>query len=274
MMKFDQRIIMLAIEIDGILHTYSDLSITASGEKTTGSQQNECTITITNLNKSVRDYLITEASPHNNPKKRKKVILYAGRESIGTFKMFEGDIVECTTSQPPDIVLTIKARTGAFFMTNFVNNSYSDTILLSKVATDISVTIDVTLDFQAQDKNISNYNYTGATLQQMKRLEDAGNYNVYLDDDRLVIKDSDKALDSSQIVINKNTGMIGIPELTSDGVKVKYLLDPLSRPGAKLIVESELNPAANGTYSIFKLGYEVSNNNESFYYTAECRRIN
>ncbi|WP_414826437.1 baseplate hub protein, partial [Yersinia pseudotuberculosis] len=106
-MELDPRIISLSIEIDGKLHVYTDLYISASGQKTAGSLQNECTIKIANLKQSDRNFLITETSPLNRPRRRKKIILFAGRKSYGTFKVFEGDIIGCTPSQPPDIMLTL-----------------------------------------------------------------------------------------------------------------------------------------------------------------------
>lgn len=272
-MEFDPRIVTIAVEIDGRLNLYSDLTISASGSKTANTLQNECTITLANLKKSVRDYLIKETSPLNRPRRRKKIILYAGRKSYGTFKVFEGDIVQSTPSQPPDIMLTIKARTGAFFMTDIMSSGYAATIPLSKIAGDTAASMDLTLDFQASDKNISNYNYTGSKLKQVDTLSSAGNYNAYIDDDRLIVKNADVPLTNAAATLNKHTGMIGVPEVTEEGVKVKYLLDPASRPGGSLTIESDLNPAANGTYVIFKLSYDISNRDTPFYSIAECRRL-
>ncbi|TQI80002.1 hypothetical protein FHU10_5147 [Serratia fonticola] len=272
-MEFDPRIVTVAIEVDGKLNIYSDLLISATGTKTANTLQNEFTVTITNLKKSVRDYLIKETSPLNRPRRRKKIILYAGRQSYGTFKVFEGDITQSSPSQPPDIGLTIKARTGSFFMTDILSTGYAATVPLEKVAADTAKSMDLTLDFQASDKNISNYSYTGAKLKQVDKLAEAGNYNVYVDDDRLVVKNADTPLTNAATTLNKNTGMIGMPEVTEEGVKVKYLLDPESRPGGKLTIESDLNPAANGTFVIFKLSYDISNRDTPFYNVAECRRV-
>jgi hypothetical protein len=271
--EFDPRIVTVAVEVEGKLNIYTDLFIKATGSKTANTLQNEFTITIMNLKKSVRDYLILETSPLNRPRRRKKIILYAGRKSYGTFKVFEGDITQSTPSQPPDIGLTIKARTGAFFMTDIFSTGYASTIPLSKVAGDAAQGMDLTLDFQASEKTISNYNYTGSKLKQVDTLASAGNYNAYIDDDRLVVKNADVPLQSVSTTLNKNSGMIGVPEVTEEGVKVKYLLDPSSRPGGSLTIESDLNPAANGTFVIFKLNYDISSRDTPFYNVAECRRL-
>ncbi len=272
MVSLDPRIIRCEIEIDGKMHVYEEVYIQASGQKTANTLQNECTIKIGNLSKPVRDYLITETSPYNWPRKRKRVILYAGRQSYGTFKLFEGDIIGCTPTQPPDVMLTLKAKTGVFFMSDFITGSYAEPVHLSAIAGDTARGMGLTLDFQAQDKLISNYNYSGAKLQQVNNLADAGSYNAYVDDDRLIVKNADAPLNSLAVILNKNTGMIGVPEVTEQGIKVKYLLDPQSRPGASLTIESELNPAANGTFVIYKTTFDISNRDTAWYTTAECRR--
>ena len=217
-MEFDPRIVTVAVEVEGKLNVYSDLFITASGSKTANTLQNEFTITIMNLKKSVRDYLIKETSPLNRPRRRKKIILYAGRKSYGTFKVFEGDITQSSPSQPPDIGVTIKARTASFFKTDIFSTGYAATIPLSKVSADAAQSMDLTLDFQASDKNISNYNYTGSKLQQVDKLASAGNYNAYIDDDRLVVKNADVPLTNAATTLNKNSGMVGAPEVTEEGV--------------------------------------------------------
>ena len=273
MNEIDPRIIRCEIEIGGKMNIYEDVYIQASGQKTANTLQNECTIKIGNLSKPVRDYLITETSPYNWPRKRKRVVLYAGRRSYGTFKLFEGDIIGCSPTQPPDVMLTMKARTGVFFMTDFISGSYAEAINLSTIAGDIAKSMDLTLDFQGRDKQISNYNYTGTKLQQVNRLSDAGSFNAYIDDDRLIVKDSDAPLENLAFSLNKHSGLIGVPEVTEQGIKVKYLLDPQSRPGASLTIDSEINPAANGTFVIYKLNFDISNRDTPWYSTAECRRL-
>lgn len=158
-------------------------------------------------------------------------------------------------------------------MTDITTTSYAATVPLSKIAQDTASNMGLTLDFQAHDKQISNYNYSGAQLKQIDTLAEAGSYNAYIDDDRLIIKNRDAVLANTAVSLNKNSGLIGIPEVTEQGIKVKYLLDPQSRPGARLTIDSQMNPAANGTFVIFKLDFDISNRDTAWYHTAECRRL-
>ena len=60
--------------------------------------------------------------------------------------------------------------------------------------------------------------------------------------------------------------MIGIPVVTERGVYVKMLLDNTVSVGGSITVKSDINPAANGTYTITKLMFEIANRDTPFYY--------
>lgn len=270
--KFDPRLLRLSIEIDGQLNVYDGLYISASGTKFANALQNECTVRIMNMRKSAREYLLTETSPFNRPRRRKKLILEAGRESTGLFKLFEGDITNSTPSQPPDIELNLKAATGGFFKTDPTAVSYGASVPLETIAKGVADSMGLSLQNEATPKNISNHSFSGSKLRQVDQINDMG-YNAYIDDDTLYVKDRGNALANTGMVLSKDTGMIGIPQPTEQGVKVRYLLDPKSRVGSRITIVSEINPAVNGDYIIFKLGFDVSNRDTAFYNVAECQRV-
>lgn len=109
MADYDPRIVRVGVRVGNYINWYTDLAITAEGSKTTNETQAECTVTLTNLTKDVRDYLLKETSPFNKKKDKKLLIVEAGRRSTGAKRIFEGDITETSISQPPDIELTLKA---------------------------------------------------------------------------------------------------------------------------------------------------------------------
>ena len=111
MPEIDPRIVRVSIEVNGALKVYEGLDIHVSGTKYGNSNQNECEVTIANLQKETRDYILTETSPFNTNKKPKKIIVEAGRVSYGPTQIFVGDITNSTVSQPPDITLKVKALT-------------------------------------------------------------------------------------------------------------------------------------------------------------------
>lgn len=271
-MEIDDRLVRISVEINGQLKQYEGLALKASGTKFANANQNECEVTITNISSITRDYLLTETSPFNANRTPKKFIVEAGRKSYGYTKIYEGTIASATPSQPPDISLTIKALTANDKKGEVVARTQKGQAKLSDISKQVSNDLGLTLVFEAQDKLLSNYNFTGGALKQVEAVGLAGNVNAYVDDGLLVVKDASRALSNRLRVLDIDTGLIGIPEITEQGIKVKYMLDNTSTLGGTLRVKSKLNPAANGDYIIYKLGFDIASRDTPFYWIAEAKR--
>lgn len=272
----DLRSIRVGIEISGRMHYYESkegMRIRASGTKHANATQNDCTVILSNLKRETRDFLITETSPFNDNSSLKRIIVEAGRVQLGVFQLFVGDIVSAEPSSPPDVDITIHAKTGANANTRVISTSSGARTNLSEIAREIASGIGVDLDFQAVDKLISNFTYTGGALGQISRLSEAGGVRAFLDDMKLLVQDRDKATAGRVKLLNLNSGMIGLPKITETGVEVLYLIDGESALGGTLQLESQFNKAANGSYKIDQLSFEVASHEEPFFYKAICSRI-
>lgn len=272
MAELDPRLMRIGIEVDNRIKWYDQqFNISASGTKYANALQNECEVKLTNVNKETRDYILTETSPLNKNSTPKRLMVEAGRVSTGMSLVFEGDITSAVGSQPPDITLSIKAKTGNFQKGNVISRSKSQT-KLSNIADGVAKDLGLRLDYQAKDKNIANYSHSGAALKQVDRLGTTGAVNAYINNGTLVVKDYNIPLKARTRVLNIDTGMIGIPEFTEQGVKVKMLFDNQTDLGYGLDVQSVMNPAVNGVYSVYKLQFELSSRDTPFYLIAEAVR--
>lgn len=273
MQELDPRIVTVGIEVNGQLRTYRDLNISAVGTKFGNANQNECEVKISNLDKTTADFILTETSPFNLNKTPKRVIVSAGRVSYGTSQIFIGDIARAAISQPPDVTITLKCLTGNYQKGNTIAVGQPARATLRQVAQQTANSLGLTLNFQAKDKYLANYAYSGAALKQVNRLGQAGLVDAYIDDGQLIVKEMNVPLANSLRVVSMETGMIGIPEMTEEGIKVKFLLDNQTALGGGLRVRSVMYPAANGDYSIYKLGFEITNRDVPFYWVAEGKRL-
>lgn len=297
-MSFDPRVVRVLIEVEGEFRAYEGLDIRVRVEKSANPQQNSCEVVISNLTKETRNYLLTETTPFTQtgePKKAKRgsakkakteklaatsrggkrakrMIIEAGRVSTGVTRIFYGDIIAATPSQPPDISLTLKAQTGTYAKGLVLAKSAPAQQSLRKIAEQVAADVGVALDFQAADKQIANYAFNGAALRQVDALQAAGGVDAYVDDETLVVKDRGKPLAGRVRDLSAKTGMIGIPEVTERGIKVTMLMDRDTILGGAVKVKSELNPAVDGQYTIYKLGYELTSRDGPFYIVAECKR--
>lgn len=269
----DLRRIRLGIEVNGRLQWYEGLRIRANGTKYANPLQNECTVNIDGLNATTRNMLLTETSPYTQAKKPHRLIVEAGRASTGVFRIYVGDIVSAEIASPPDVTLTLKAKTNNTNARDIVSSSGSAISKMSELAKNIAQDCGVKLDFQATDKNIANWYFCGPALKQVERLQDAGNVKAFIDDDMLYVKDQDKALSGRLRILNQKSGMVGIPKATEKGVNVTYLIDSESSLGGMLRLESKFNPALNGDYIIEQLKFDIASHDDPFFYQATCKRV-
>lgn len=272
MAQLDERLVRVSVEINGQLKQYTNLAIASTGCKFANPLQNEAEVRVFNLSKADRDYLLTECSPFNKNHTPKRIILEAGRVSTGLAKIFEGNITSCKPSQPPDIALTFKCLTGNFTKGNIVAVTQPASTPMSVIAQRIAADNGLTLRFEAKDRPVANYSFTGGALKQIEVLATMGAVNAYADDAELIVKDYGVPLIGQLRVLSAESGMVGIPETTEHGVKITYRLDNESKLGGALDLQSLVYPSLNGHYTIYKLGWNITSRENPFYWIAECQR--
>lgn len=270
----DLRRIRIGIEVLGRVNWYEGegWNIKASGTKYANPLKNECTVVIKGLSTTTRDFILTETSPYNSNKTPKRLFVEVGRVSTGLFRIFTGDITSAEPGSPPDVDITIKAKTKSSQDGNIVAVSGGEKSKLSGVAQRVADELGVGLDFQASDKLISNFAFSGAALRMVNLLQEAGGVRAFIDDDNLIVKDYNKALSGRIKVLNMDSGMVGIPKATEKGVDVTFLIDSESLLGGMLRLQSKFNKALNGDYTIAQLKFDVATHEDPFYYTANCTR--
>lgn len=271
--QVDRRVIRVGIEIAGRINWYDGLRVKASGTKYANPLQNDCTLTISGLSMSVRDRLLTDTSPYNPSPTPRRLIIDAGRESYGTFRLFIGDITSAEPGPPPDVDLVIKAKTENAQAMNVAAVSFGASSRLISIAQQVAKEIGVGLLFEAADKSIANWSFTGPALKLVRRLEEMGSVRAFIDDDLLIVKDAGSVIRGAVRVLNLDSGLVGIPKATEKGLDVTFLIDRETKLGGMLRLDSRMNKALNGDYSIDQLKFDVATHEDPFFYQAQCTRL-
>lgn len=272
MATIDPRRVVVTLEIEGSLNVYEGLDIRARGQKTANPLQNTCEVSISNLTKEHRNFILTETSPFNKSKKPKRLIVEAGRVSTGLTRLFYGEITTSEPTQPPDIGLNLKAQTGSFVKGKVVTRQGPKTQSLKTIAGRVAKDVGASLQFEATDKQIANFAFAGGALRQIDALATAGGVDAFLDDEVLVIKNRAAPIVGRIQELSQDTGLVGLPEVTEKGIKVRMLLNNSTVVGGGINLKSVLNPALDGLYSIYALDFEVANRSQEFYFVASCER--
>lgn len=273
MLSLDPRLITITLQVNGGTKVFDqNLSISARGAKYGNAIFNDCEVTIANLDKATQDFILTETSPYNLNRTPKLITIDAGRVSYGISRIFAGSVFTSRPTQPPDISVILRCIENGFNGGNIVRRNYNDTPL-SQIAGQIAKDNNLTLIFEANDRLIGNYTFNGPVNGQLDVLEKQGLIDVFQDGLKMVVKNQAVPLQGGARIINASNGMIGIPELNERGCIVKFLLDNRTTLGAGIVVESDVYPAANGLYTIYKLDFEIASRDTAFYYTASGQRL-
>ena len=275
---FDDRLVTLDIELNGQKVTYNqDYYIIATGRRFTNGNFGECTIRIDNISKSTRDYLAAKTTPWIAQRQTAIVTLSVGRQSYGTFQLFNGNAIASNPTQPPDIGLIIRSLSQSGGL------GYASSITAPAFATLQSVcqliaqsqNPPLTLDFQAKNNpQISNYHFTGSVAKQIQKLNDLGLAYAYVDNTTLVVTDLQTPRQVPTIALNAQTGLIGVPEVTEIGARARMLINNEVKIGAPVTLTSVVNPAVNGDYYITTLSYEVASRDTPFYWIMDLTAKN
>lgn len=271
---FDDRLLSIGIEVNGQMRFYQGAACTAKIVKSADAKQNSCEITIDNLLLETIDYLVTETSPWNPSQKPKLITVMAGRQSTGVENIYNGDVILAEPSMPPDRKLTMKALTQNGAKYKWTSRSSPKTIQLSELCKQVAGDYALGLRFEAKDKTVSNYVYNGSTAQQIKKLEQVGDVDCFIDDEFLVVKDLGKGVRGEVRVVSAATGMIGTPVLDDKGIKVRMLFDPTIKLGQQIEIQSEVNKAANGQYVIYNWAASLATHENDWYLDLSCNNDN
>lgn len=273
MQRLDPRILRVGVEVDGQLRVYEGLHVVATGAKYANPLQDECAVTVYNMSRDVRNFILTETSPFNSNRTPKRLRVEAGRVSTGTSVVFEGDITEAHPTEGPDIGVELRAKTGQFAKGDVVAVTQAAQVPLSRIAREVADSLGLALEFEATDKQISNYSFTGGALKQVDRLGQAGGVDAFIDGSSLIVKDRNVPLRGVTHTLSATSGMVGVPEQTEQGIRVTYLFDPASRVGGELRLESQANPSLTGSYCIYRAGFDLASHDTPFYTTVEATRV-
>jgi hypothetical protein len=276
-----KRVVRVKISGKGGSLTVDKLRIKFSVSKSIGSKQNTATISIWNLTKSHRKQLGEEFD---------KIELEAGYEGGEVSTIFKGDIRDVThTKETADVESAIECgdgdegvNKGAVSKTFPKGTKPKDIVdyLVGEMPGASKGEMKGLDNLPAYKRPVSVYGWAARELDKLGR--EHGFYWSSQNGQIEAVK-NDQHL-SQTTVISRETGMIGIPEITDKGVKVKALLNPKVVPGHLIDVRSDFldetsgkdkraSDEGGGTFRVSECTFSGDNRDVEFYVEAEGNRV-
>lgn len=262
---WDDRVLVIGIETNGQLREYQGAATTVQVTKSSDLSENSAEVSIANINPSLAQDIVRDTSPWNSRKKERLLTVRAGRATQGAAHIFTGDIVLAKLSAPPDRMLTMTAHTKDQGKYTFGSLQVSQ-LSLQSVATQIAEKWGLTLRYEADNRMLESFSLNGTLKTALWRLSVEGKVDAYVDDENLVVKPYGRALRGNSIVISADTGMISMPVLDDKGVAVRMLFDPAIKIGQAITIKSAINPAAEGTYTLYRMICRLASRSADWYW--------
>lgn len=118
------------------------------------------------------------------------------------------------------------------------------------------------------------YSVCGSCAREMERLGRSHDLYWSIQNETLEIIPGDGFIESA-VLLTPDTGLIGVPTITDNGVQAVALLNPEIRPNRKVVIQSEtleMN-SEGGAYRVSAARYYGDNRNGSFHVVIDGERI-
>lgn len=112
---------------------------------------------------------------------------------------------------------------------------------------------------QGVSTQISDCVFQGSPIQQAQACASQIGAELVLDDGEAVLMPSGGSREGNTVVLGKDSGLLGYPTITQNGVEMKAIFNPAFRFGGLVQLET-IVPKASGTWKIVKLTHKLSAN--------------
>lgn len=259
-MAFTQK----EIEIDLILqdgggNTFRGLACDVSVEKVGLPDKNKATVTIWGLSlQHIEEFTALQFRPLEY--KRNKLRIRAG-ENGKLDQIFSGDILVAhgDGSGAPDFAFKIEAHSGLFMaLTPEAPETVKGETQVGDIVSKIAGENGYTFESQEGDNvPITNAVLQGSPFQKAQLAAEQVGRELVLDDDTLLLMPDTGVRHVEVVRLSAETGLLGYPTFTTEGIACKSLYNPNIMYGGELVLSSVL-PHASGSWRITKVVHNLS----------------
>lgn len=105
--------------------------------------------------------------------------------------------------------------------------------------------------------SVRDSHYPGSPIRKMEKLAGDIGCELFIDDGLVLTLPSGKARGGAAVFLSKNTGLLGYPTFTQEGISCRCLFNPALAHGGLIKVES-IVPRASGTWKISRLTHNIA----------------
>ena len=194
------------------------------------------------------------------PLETQKNYVQAGEKGQELALAFKGEITTAYANfnTAPDIAFELEAMTGYFpSLTAIPATSANGSVSLDSLLSKLAGQAEYTFINKGVTGSVVNPYLVGSPFEQIRQLAGDNDFDVLLDDEKVIALPKEKARDGNTVKLSASTGLIGYPRFSSSGISVKCLYEKNLQIGGLVEIES-LVPKASGIWKITKLSHTLS----------------
>lgn len=252
---------------------------------TNNGMASDSRIEVYNLNRKDLGYLSTIARTYLQ--KNYLFRLYAGYEGEEKL-LFSGRAIQAIPTSYPDVILEMNGMSGLEWWGEKMETSKSDTTVMDLIDTaaqkmgyQVNVDDKLRKNNELLNKSIENYSFTGSPMDMLQECQnmmggvssDPQTVFISVNNDQINIWSPSVESKNKKLLISKDTGMIGLPQPTETGCKVKILMNTGISTGDVVEVKSERIDVLNGDYYVIGITHEGETRGKSWYSTLTCALV-
>lgn len=188
-----------------------------------------------------------------------QVLLEAGDDETGMGVVFAGTITNGWADMQgmPDVTFHVIAQAGMLeAMTPTPPSSYRGATDVGVIMAGLASLMGLPFENNGVSVMLNNPYFPGTAREQVQRVAEAANIEAVIDVGVLAIWPKNGYRGNATTLISAETGMMGYPTFTSNGIALTSLFNPAVTFGARIKVESEFTPAC-GIWYVATLIYHL-----------------
>jgi hypothetical protein len=190
---------------------------------------------------------------------RSQVTLEGGDDQSGMTTVFIGNVMNAwgDFASMPDVPFNVQANAGAFLQAQSASpTSYNGSVDIVNVMQTLAQTANLQfVNGGVSGKMPSTYLW-GSPMDQIQQAAKNAGIFAQIDVNTLYIWPKNGTRGSSGVTVSPETGMIGYPSFTNQGIVVKTLYNPSIGVGQTVQVQSQLT-RANGSWSVMNFDLQL-----------------
>lgn len=188
-----------------------------------------------------------------------RIAISAGDGDSTMATVFQGTIQEAWADLrgQPEAMLVVSGQTGLLEAVKpSLPKSYKGGTDIVTIMKTLASEMNLSLENSGVVGSLANPYLPGTALEQARKVADAANFNMIMDNGVLAIWPKNGSRGGQVPLISAATGMVGYPTWTSTGISLVTLFNPAIAYGTQVQVQSIIKPAC-GPWNVYAVNHNL-----------------